>query len=112
MEGKVRDIVLKNEGLVEELNLTFVFNVKFIFKKLTEIVLIDGVVFEKVVERKVRGEEVEVELEVVVRDDEVVEFVSETIEVGVKDVVLVVVEEVEARVNVIILVEDVVEVVR
>ncbi len=112
MEGKVRDIVLKNEGLVEELNLTFVFNVKFIFKKLTEIVLIDGVFFEKVVERKVRGEEVEVELEVVVRDDEVVEFVSETIEVGVKDVVIVVVEEVEARVNVIILVEDVVEVVR
>ena len=45
-EGIVRDIVLKNEGLDEELKLMCVINVKVTFKKLTEIVLKDGAVFE------------------------------------------------------------------
>lgn len=45
-EGIVRDIVLKNGGLDEELKFMCVINVKVMFKKLTEIVLIDGAVFE------------------------------------------------------------------
>jgi len=95
------------------MKLIFVFNVKFTFKKLIEIVLIDGVVFEKVLERKVRGEEVEVDLaEIVVRNDEVVEFVSETVEVGVKDVVDVIVKVVEEDDKIVeVLAEEVVEVV-